>query len=97
MADWPDLEETKAFARVDHSDDDDTLTTLLDSAIEFVRKATGKDWDNGDVPERARTAVMALVTTWYDGEGKDGIPRHISSLLHQLRDWREPCDEDAQE
>lgn len=99
MAELPDLEETKAFCRVDTDDDDATITTLLGAAIEFVQVATGRDYSGSgaDVPDRARTAIMALVATWYDDGASDRIPRHIRSLLHQVRDWKDPEVAEAEE
>jgi uncharacterized phage protein (predicted DNA packaging) len=93
MADLPTLEETKEFARIDSADDDATMTTLLTAAIEFVETSTGRDYSSSgaDVPDRARLAIMALVSAWYDAEAMDRSPKHIRSLVHQLRDWKDPA------
>lgn len=97
MADLPTLEETKVFARIDGDDDDDTVSTLLAAAIEYAQTATGLDWSGSgaDVPDRARLAIMSLVSAWFDGEARDRVPAHIRSLLHQLRAGvLEPADEE---
>lgn len=98
MPGLPTLDETKLFARVDHDDDDATLTTLLGAAIEFVQQATGNDYSvsGADVPERARTCMMALAAHWYEFRepvivgAVTRVPMHVRSLIHQLTNWQDP-------
>lgn len=91
------LDELKAWSRVDFDDDDALLESLGTAAREFIEQATGRTYTNGDVPERAKTAIMGLVAHWYDhreavvmGGAPAEVPLHVSRLIHQLRDWRDP-------
>lgn len=90
----PSLGDLKLFARVDFDDEDFTLATLLNSASEYVQTATGQDYTE-DAPERACVAIIALATHWYQNReltsgGDRVVPFHVRSLIHQLRDWKDP-------
>lgn len=101
MAEPVELSELKAWARVEHDDDDTLLTNLGIAAREFVEQATGKTFTEGEAPERAGVAIKALVAHWYEFREPAVIgttaqvPMHVSRIIHQLRDWSEPADEDA--
>ncbi len=107
MAELPNLDDVKAYARVDTADDDVTLSTLLVAALEYVQQAIGTTYTDSptDAPERARFAIMALVAHWYrlpepvaDGDQRV-VPMHVRTILHQLRGGRlEPeCVEEVEE
>lgn len=91
----PDLNDLKAFAKIDHDHEDLLLSSLLSAAIEYAEAATGRDFTT-DTPDRARIAIMALAGFWFDfrlpvgGETRPP-PFHVRSLLHQLRDWQDPA------
>lgn len=89
----PSLADLKAFARVDHDDEDATLSTLLAAATDYVEAATGRDYST-DAPDRAHVAIVALATHWYQNRELTGeayvVPFHVRSLCHQLRDWKDP-------
>ena len=43
------LEEVKVYARIDMEDDDSLLETLIESAEEYLKNATGKEYPEIDV------------------------------------------------
>ena len=90
----PDLADLKTFARVSYDDEDVTLDALLQAAIEYLHTATGRDFTT-NTPDRARVAVLALASFWYDqrvptADAATVVPFHLRSLIHQLRDWQDP-------
>lgn len=99
------LSELKAWTRVDHDDEDDELEALGIAAREFVEQATGRDYSSeeaGTVPERAKTAIKMLTSTWFEhreavvvGSIANEVPMSVKRLVHQLRNWCEPEDEEA--
>lgn len=95
MAEPVSLVELKTWCRVTGDDDDALLTSLGIAAREFVEVATGKKLDV-DVPERAKVAIKALVSHWYEFREEavigqvSRVPSHVSRLIHQLRDWKDP-------
>jgi len=102
MADLPNLEELKEFARVDFDDDDATLTTMLAAAVEFIEQATGRDYSSAEavVPEKAKIAIQSLAAHWYEfrepviASAVTTVPMHVKSLIAQLRGGvLEPCEE----
>lgn len=66
MADLVTLAEVKEYVRVDGTQDDGTLATLIAAASDAVADyADG--WDGtGDVPARIKLAVLARVAAGYD-------------------------------
>lgn len=91
------LAELKTWARVTEDHDDALLTSLGIAAREFVETATGRKLD-AEVPERAKVAIKATAAHWYENRGDTNVepPAHVRRLLNQLRDWREPADEEAE-
>lgn len=90
------LEELKLFARIDHDDDDELLTSLGVAAREFVERATGRTYtgeEAEDVPELAKVAIMALAGYWFDNRepvtsgNASSVPFHVKALIYQLVNW----------
>lgn len=75
------LESTKVFLRVDGNDNDEILTTLIESAIAYVVTTTGRSLDLED--PLARMAVNLLVRYWFDNHEQD-VPHGIKSMITQL-------------
>lgn len=88
MSDIVTLEETKAFLRVDHDDEDGIIGTMIASATEAVTTMADL-WDGlAPAPARLRLAVLSRVAVTYDqrdsiaaGEGE----RHLIGPLRGLR------------
>lgn len=82
--------EMKEYLRVDGTDDDALIGSLIKAAEEYVTEQTGIDFSTEQI-ERADLAVKILVTRWYenrDSQGKpDNLTHGIDSILFQLR-WR---------
>lgn len=98
------LEELKAFARVDLDHDDVLITSLGIAAREYVEQATGRQYvgsGSEPIPEKGKLAIMALAAHWYEFRepvivsAVTTVPMHVRSLIHQLRDWSESCDEET--
>ena len=90
------LEELKLFARIDHDDDDDVLTSLGVAAREFVERATGRCYtgeEAEEVPQLARIAIASLASYWFDNRepaadrATGTLPFHVRTMVHQLTDW----------
>ncbi len=66
MADLVTLAEAKAYVRVDGTQDDGTLATMIAASSDAVADyADG--WDGiGDVPPRMKLAVLARIAAAYD-------------------------------
>lgn len=66
MADLVTLAEAKAYVRVEGSEDDGVLATLIAAASDAVADYADA-WDGtGDVPPRIKLAVLARVAAAYD-------------------------------
>ena len=82
------LIEAKEYLRVDGDEEDCLITSLINAAEEYLRNATGRNFDNTN--ELARLFCLVLVVDWYEnrtlGAGKVGeaIRPVITSMLAQL-------------
>ncbi len=90
------LEELKLWARIDHDDDDDVLTSMGIAARELIETATGRTYtgeDAEEVPQLARIAIMSLVSYWFDNRepaadrATGTLPFHVRTMVHQLTNW----------
>lgn len=81
-----DLQEVKRFLRVDYDDDDELISSLINSAEEYIRSACGIGVNLQS--ERARTVERMLISDWYEsrspyGQGK--YSQSITTMLVQLQ------------
>ena len=82
------LEETKEYLRVDGDEEDNLITSLINTAEEYLKNSTGKTFDSTN--NLARLFCLVLVVDWYEnrtlGAGKVGeaIRPVINSMLAQL-------------
>jgi uncharacterized phage protein (predicted DNA packaging) len=81
------LEEAKNWLRVDFSDDDALITTLINAAEEYLKNATGVEFDENN--HLAKLFCMTLIADWYEnremiGKATDQTRPIIQSILTQL-------------
>ncbi len=82
------LEEAKTYLRVDSSEEDDLIKSLIDAAEIYLKNATGRSFDDSN--HIARLFCLTLVTDWYENRGLvvgkvgEEIRPVIESLLAQL-------------
>ena len=72
------LEEVKGYARIDIDEDDQLLETLIASAEEYLRNATGKEYPEKDENgskinyELEKIYLQLLVAQWYEQRSPTG-------------------------
>nr|WP_061580151.1 head-tail connector protein [Parageobacillus caldoxylosilyticus] len=81
------LEEVKNWLRVDFSDDDTLITTLINAAEEYLKNATGITFDATNY--LAKIFCMTLIADWYEnreliGKASDQVRPILQSILAQL-------------
>lgn len=81
------LEETKAYLRVDGTEDDALIASLIDAAETYLVNATGNMFDATN--SLAKLFCWALVTDWYENRehvarASDKVRPIIESMLAQL-------------
>lgn len=81
------LDEVKTWLRVDFTDDDALLTTLISAAEQYLKNATGNTFDSSN--ELAQLFCLVLVADWYEnrelvGRVSDQVRPIIQSILTQL-------------
>lgn len=87
------LEETKQYLRVDGDDEDALITSLITAAEEYLKNATGIQFD--DTNSLAKLFCWVLVTDWYENREYTGKPSEkvrpiIDSMLAQLKYCYQP-------
>lgn len=91
------LEETKQYLRVDGTEDDALITSLIDAAETYLSNATGNTFDATN--SLAKLFCWVLVTDWYENRelaiGKIGekIRPIVDSMLAQLSHCYQPPPE----
>lgn len=81
------LDEVKTWLRVDFTDDDALLTTLINAAEQYLKNATGITYDSTN--HLAKLFCMTLIADWYEnremiGKATDQTRPIIQSILTQL-------------
>jgi uncharacterized phage protein (predicted DNA packaging) len=81
------LDEVKNWLRIDFSEDDALLTTLVSAAEEYLKNATGITYDSKN--HLAKLFCMTLIADWYEnremiGKATDQTRPIIQSILTQL-------------
>ncbi|CEP50278.1 head-tail connector protein [Paraclostridium sordellii] len=84
------LEEAKKFLKVDFDDDDEEIQDCIDAAEEYLKDATGKEFDSTN--KRAKRYCKVLVNEWYKDRGlmEDGkvtkkVRFTLTSIMTQLK------------
>ena len=81
------LDEVKTWLRVDFTDDDALLTTLISAAEQYLKNATGITYDSTN--HLAKLFCMTLISDWYEnrelvGRASDQVRPILQSILAQL-------------
>lgn len=87
------LEETRQFLRVDGSEDDALIASLIDAAEEYLFNATGIVFDGAR--QLAKVLCWVLIADWYEnreliGETSDKTRPIVVSMLTQLKHCYQP-------
>lgn len=79
------LDDVKQYLRVDHSDDDVLIDSMLMAAQEYVENFTKRTYENDSyglvVPATVRMAILLLVAHWYDNRSVQAIGTVVSAEL----------------
>lgn len=81
-------DDLKMYLRIDYADEDTLIQDLLDGAIDFIQRATGKTY----MPEDGvwKMAVKYLVSHWYENRddtvnGRDAkVDYTIDTLIQHI-------------
>jgi uncharacterized phage protein (predicted DNA packaging) len=81
------LDEVKNWLRIDFSEDDALLTTLISAAEKYLKNAAGNTFDSSN--ELAQLFCLVLIADWYEnremiGKATDQTRPIIQSILTQL-------------
>jgi uncharacterized phage protein (predicted DNA packaging) len=90
------LEETKGYLRVDGTEDDALITSLIDAAETYLYNATGNTFDGTN--SLAKLFCRVLVTDWYEnrepvGRASARVRPIVESMLAQLSHCYQPPPE----
>lgn len=90
------LEETKQYLRVDGTEDDALITSLIDAAETYLSNATGNTFDATN--SLAKLFCWVLVTDWYEnrehvGRASERVRPIVESMLAQLKHCYQPDPE----
>lgn len=80
------LQEVKSFLRIDVSEDDTLISSLVIAAEDYIKTATRPDVDK--TTDLYKTAVKLLVANWYENREPIGkastLAFSLESILIQL-------------
>lgn len=80
------LEDAKTHLRVDFSDDDTLIVSMLDAAEEACRAYLGLAAEN-PAPEALGVAIKMHLTRLYEDRDGGSIPAEAQDLLREHRAW----------
>ena len=80
------IETAREWLRLDNSDNDDVISGLIDSAVEYITLTTGLTATEQMASTLAETAQKFLLTLWYDPQTAetDRLQRVIDNLLKAI-------------
>lgn len=87
------LDETKQYLRVDNTEEDVLITSLIQAAETYLENATGNQFDSEN--PLAKLFCWVLVTDWFENREHTGKPSEkvrpiIDSMLAQLKYCYQP-------
>ncbi len=85
------LKEAKDFLRLEYTDEDDYIESLIKTAREMCESYMRKQIDVANCPERVRQAMLLIVGHFYENRETDTnneLPRTVYRLLRNLREPR---------
>jgi len=90
------LEEIKKYLRVDDTEDEVLITSLINAAETYLQNATGNTFDSTN--NLAKLFCWVLVTDWYEnrehvGKASDKVRPIVESMLAQLNYCYQPDSE----
>ena len=94
------MEETKRYLRVDGTEDDILVMSLIDAAETYLHNATGNTFDGTN--SLAKLLCLVLVTDWYEnrehvGKASDKVRPIVESMLAQLSHCYKPPEPEVVE
>lgn len=80
------LEQAKNILRVDGGDNDALVSSLLFALPDYIKVATGMDYNQQGIEPLVDTVSGFLLTLWYYGDHSDAdkLQRVIDSLLKAI-------------
>lgn len=80
------IDEARETLRVDGTDNDMIIDSLLRSIPSYLEVTTGRDWLDDDVHPLAQTVTQFILQLWFDPQGQDSqrLKRTIDNLLVAL-------------
>lgn len=85
-----DIDEVKQWLRLEtsYTDEDKTLNTLIKAAEEYLKNATGMEFNSTN--QLAKLFCLVLIADWFEdrqmvGKVSDKVRHTIESILMQLR------------
>ena len=85
------LTEAKKFLRLEYTDEDDYIKSLIKTSREICESFMRKPIDCEACPERVRQAMFLLVGHFYENRETDNnreLPKTVYNLLLPLREPR---------
>ena len=85
------LTEAKIFLRVEYTDEDQYIGSLIKTAREMCESYMRKQIDTANCPERVRQAMLLIVGHFYENRETDTnkeLPQTVYNLLRPLREAR---------
>ena len=80
------LDEAKNWLRVDHNEDDQIITTIINAVPVYIEAATGLTETEQEKEPLCKTAAHFLIRLWYDGDlVTDRHERTLAALMKSIK------------
>lgn len=87
------LDEAKAYLRVDGSEEDMLITSLVGAAEQYIKNATSKSVDAKS--ELAKLAARILIAHWYENREAVGKAEKLAFSLQSILVQLQYCGGDS--